>query len=91
MKIRHRVTNFHGRPLAASDGVNNEKGLGPSGHGLGQQRIGRFQRQLLLAGEEANDRPALGSRIVRSIGYWRFECVENRPLGNGAGHAYRTT
>ena len=46
-----------GRVLAAGHGADDEVGLGAGSDRAGQRVIGRLVRQVLLAGEEPDERP----------------------------------
>src|SRR5918992_4240036 len=50
--------------LAAGDGAHNHKRRGSCRDCLGQQRVRRFVRQILLAGEESYEGPALLRHLV---------------------------
>ena len=60
---------------------HNQEGLGPDGDGVGQGGVGRVVREVLLAGEEPEKRPATTGGVVadRAAQHWiaGFEGVEN--------------
>ena len=75
--------------LAAGDGADDEEGLLAGRYGFRQWGVRRFVRPVLLAGEEAEEGPALAGEVVtnRSAerGITRFERVEDCPLRHLAG------
>src|SRR2546426_5700681 len=56
--------NFFSSLLAAGHGPHDEKRLGPVRDRVGQRGIRRFVGQILLAGEEPHERPALVRDVV---------------------------
>src|SRR6266403_1183394 len=69
--------------LPSRNGADNDKRLLPRRHRVGQRGIWRLMGQILLAGEEAQERPALLRNLVadrpaqhRKAG---LERVEDRP------------
>jgi hypothetical protein len=50
--------------LASSDRPDDEKRFGPGGNRVGQSGVWRFVRQILLAGEKAQERSALLGYLV---------------------------
>src|SRR5579863_2776795 len=77
-----------GAALAAGDGSNNQKRLGAFGHRLGQRGVRRLMGQVLLAGEEAQERPALEGDVIADRppqhGIAGLEGVEHRALRDRA-------
>src|SRR5690348_1469088 len=68
--------------LTAGDGPDDEKRLRPGRDRVGQRRVRGLVRQIPLAGEEAQERPALGAHMVADRpaehGIARLEGVEHR-------------
>src|SRR5712692_1846556 len=82
-----------GTALAAGNRPDDVIGLRPRRYGVGQGGIRRLMGQVPLAGEESQERPALGGDVVadrppqhRVAG---FERVEHRPLRGLTGHVER--
>lgn len=50
--------------LTAGDGADDEKRLFSAGDGVGKKGVGRFVREIFLAGEEANERAALAACVI---------------------------
>src|SRR5262249_16030285 len=50
--------------LAAGDGADDQKRFLAGNHGVGERRVGRVVREVLLAVEEADEVAALGGRVV---------------------------
>src|SRR3954447_19666998 len=74
--------------LAAGDGPDDQEGLGPRRDHVGERRVGRLERQVLLAGEEPQERASTEGDVVadrpaqhRIAG---LEGVEDGALGRGA-------
>jgi hypothetical protein len=69
---------------AACDCSYYQKRLRSRCYSFGQRRVRRFVRQILVAGEESYERPALpGNVIAESAGqHWvaRFQCIQDRTL-----------
>lgn len=67
---------------------DDKEGLAPGGDGLGEEGIGRLVGEILLTGEEPDERPALARRGVsdRPAEHRvpRLEGVEDEALGGGA-------
>jgi len=79
---------FWARRLAAGNGSDDDNRLFPGCDRIGQRSVWRFVGQILLAGEEAQERPAVkrdlvanGSAQHRIAG---FERVEDGALRYGA-------
>jgi hypothetical protein len=64
------IGSRHNGLLAAGNGPNDEKRLGPRRDRVGQWGIRRLMGQILLAGEEPQERPALLGDLVADRG-WR--------------------
>src|SRR6266849_1591166 len=75
---------------AAGDGSDDEKGLGPGRHRVGQRRVQGLVGQIPLAGEEPQERPALLGDVVpdrpAQHGIARLERVEHRRPCDRAGN-----
>ena len=50
--------------LPSSNSSNHEERFLPGRDGVGQRRIGRLVRQIFLAGEETQKRPALSRDVI---------------------------
>jgi hypothetical protein len=74
--------------LAAGDGTDHDEGFLTGGDGFGKRCVGRFVREILLAGEEAKEGAALFGDVIanRALqhGIAGFERVEDRSLRDGA-------
>src|SRR5262245_34683329 len=70
--------------LAARHRTDDQEGLLPGRHGVGQWRVGRFLGQVLLAGEEPDERPAPLRHVITDRPAQhrvaRLERVEDRTL-----------
>ena len=68
---------YHPSELAASDGADDNKGLHSRRDRVGQRRIRRLMRQILLAGEEAQERaPLLRNMIADGAAQHRVAGLE---------------
>src|SRR5215469_5563046 len=64
-KTRYATTTLHAtRPLAAGHGAHDQVWLGASSDRIGQRDVGVFMGQVLLAGEEPDERPARAAVVV---------------------------
>jgi len=76
------------RRLSASDGSDDQIRLGAGYHEVWQRGIGRFVREIFLAGEKAQKWPALLRQVVAyraaQHGIMCFERVEHRTLRHRA-------
>ena len=74
--------------LPAGQCADDRKGFFARGHGRRQRRVGRFVRQVLLAGKEADERPPPAALLIayRAAQGWvaGLERVEHRSLRGGA-------
>ena len=81
--IERTKLNFHS--LAAGNGPHDQKGFCPCCDGVGQERIRRLMGQILLAGEEPQERSALpGDMVADRPAQHRVASLE-RVEGRGAG------
>src|SRR5439155_15774865 len=83
-KAPTRLARHCTRPLAAGHGAHDQKGLGAERDRVGQRGVRRLVGQILLAGEEPHERPALLCDLVADRpaqhGIAGLEGVEERAL-----------
>jgi hypothetical protein len=78
------TSDFFNGLLASGHGSDNKKRLSPCRNCVGQRGVRQFMGQILLAGEEPHERPALECDMVtdRSPQHWipGFEGIQDRAL-----------
>ena len=84
MTLRTPTPRFDLELLTPRDRAHNQERLRRINYRIRQRSVWRLMRQVLLAGEEPHERPALSRNLIadRPAQRWiaRLECIQDRAL-----------